>query len=403
MYLSAALIIVSLSVLVRATPTLSRSGLAIPISKRSRVRDVNGDVDIERLQNSVSHSVKKINFGFQAYEQNTGSRHPSAPDVKLSEKRHVGSDPLVDLEWYSYLSVGTPATTFTVNFDTGSSDMFIPSTACDSSCDGHTWYDPENSSTEHDIGTPFYMQYGDGAWVNGTAYTDDVTIAGYTAKNQTFGAATSYSDRFTYPGWQPDGKLGLGFPSISAYTASPLLNSLVDQRVLPKNSFGLCPTELYIGGTNSQLYKGDFTYVPVTQAGFWQTDIGALYLNEQQIARNITAIIDSGTSMIIGDSKTIQAFYDQIHGSYLIGSGYYSIPCSFDSKISLHFGGTSFVVQNSTFNLGTYNSDPNACVGSFVANDEFGLWILGDVFLENVYTEFDIGNQRLGFAQAIPA
>ncbi|KAF8266582.1 acid protease [Lactarius quietus] len=401
MYLSATLILASLSVLVGATPTLSRSGFAIPISKRSRVRDANGVVDIERLQRSVSHRINKINHGFQAYEKNTGTRHPSAHKVKPSEKHDIGSEPLVDLEYYSYISVGTPAKNFSVSFDTGSSDMFLPSTACDSSCDGHTLYDPRNSSTEYDLGTPFYVGFGGGAWVNGTLFTDDVTIAGYTAENQTLGAATSYAGGFTYPGWQPDGLVGLAFPSISGYAgATPFFHSLVAQRVLPTNSFGLCPTELYIGGTNSQLHKGNFTYVPVTQEGYWQTNIDAIYLHGQKIAGTMGTIVDSGTYMIVGDNKTVQAFYNRIPGSYLIGSGYYSIPCSFNSEITFQFGSANFVVQNNTFNLGTYNSDPNACVGALVAKD-FGLWILGDVFLKTVYTEFDVGNKRLGFA--IPA
>ncbi|KAF8266882.1 acid protease [Lactarius quietus] len=398
MQLSATLIFAFLSYFVEATPTqsLARSGFAIPISRRSRVRDVNGGVKIERLQSSINNSIKKIYHGFQAFEQNTGSSHPFAPDVKLSEKRDVGSDPIIDSEWYGSISVGTPAKTFTVNFDTGSSDLFLPSTACDSSCDGHTWYDPSQSSTELDLGKPFHLVYGGGDWVNGTLYTDDVTFAGYT--NQTFGAATTLSTAFTYPGWQPDGLLGLAFPGISMSGVTPLFITLVDQGVLPINSFGLCPTELFIGGTNSQLYQGDFTYVNLTQEGFWQTNIDGLYLSGQQIAGTINTIIDSGTSMILGDNKTVQAFYGQIPGSKAIGSGYHSIPCSFDSEISFQFNGTSFVIEPKAFNFGTYSSDTNDCVGALVAKDELPFWVLGDAFLKTVYVEFDAGNKRLGFA-----
>jgi hypothetical protein len=155
--------------------------------------------------------------------------------------------------------------------------------------------------------------------------------------------ATSYSDGFKYPAWPSDGILGLGFPSLSEYHATPLFNTLVTQGVLPTNSFGLCPSELYIGGTNNKLYKGSFTYVPVTVAvrfcievprfgvndhtfqGFWQTVFDGLYVNGQKISGTTNMIIDSGTSMIMGDTTTVQAFYAQIPGSTLITGkpGYY--------------------------------------------------------------------------------
>ena len=134
MHLSATLIITSLSFFVGATPILSGSGFAIPISQRTRgVKDANGSVDMTRLQGSVSQSIafvfltisiprptsynrcvsRKINRGFQTYEKNTGTRHPSAPELSHSEKRSTGSDTLVDFKWYSNISVGTPAKTFT--------------------------------------------------------------------------------------------------------------------------------------------------------------------------------------------------------------------------------------------------------------------------------------------------
>ena len=57
MYLSTALIIASLSFFVQAT-TASRSGFAIPLTRRSEFRDADGVVDMARLQLSVSHSIK---------------------------------------------------------------------------------------------------------------------------------------------------------------------------------------------------------------------------------------------------------------------------------------------------------------------------------------------------------
>lgn len=38
------------------------------------------------------------------------------------------------------------------------------------------------------------------------------------------------------------------------------------------------------------------------------------------------------------------------------------------------------------------------CVGAVVAADGIPFWVLGDTFLRGVYTAFDMGSQRVGFA-----
>lgn len=67
---------------------------------------------------------------------------------------------------------------FTVDFDTGSADLVLPDQACDSTCDGHTRYDPTASSTSVDLGRTFQLVYGDGSNVNGTQYADNVYMGG---------------------------------------------------------------------------------------------------------------------------------------------------------------------------------------------------------------------------------
>lgn len=62
--------------------------------------------------------------------------------------------------------------------------------------------------------------------------------------------------------------MGLGYQSISDYNSPPLFQTLVAQGSVthPQFAFKLADTgaELYLGGTDSSLYKGYFTYVPVT-------------------------------------------------------------------------------------------------------------------------------------------
>ncbi|KAH9029006.1 acid protease [Lactarius pseudohatsudake] len=407
MYLSATLVIATLSFFAEAQLT-SRSGVAIPITKRMQVRDANGIADIAKLQRGIRHSLAKFDHGFQAYEKNTGAPHPSAPKMKRADlEKRIGGEPLTNdnfVYWYASISVGTPAQKFTVDFDTGSALMFLPGSDCDNSCKDHVLY---NNASATNLGEPFEVRYGDGTTdiVNGSLYTDDVTIAGYTANNQTFGVATHLAGVFGAEFFLPDGLVGLAFPSISPYKATPVFQTLVAQGSLPSNTFGFYfakqGSELFLGGTNNELHDGNFTYVPVTNEGYWETNVDALYLDGWKVAGVRDSIIDTGTTMILGDAKTVKTIYSHIPGSKPapadIPPGLYFVPCSFNSTIAVQFGGAKFVIPPKTFNLGALSGGD--CLGGIGAvDDATPFWIIGDVFLQNVYTEFDVGNKRIGFA-----
>ena len=83
------------------------------------------------------------------------------------------------------------------------------------------------------------------------------------------GSAFSYSEGFAMDEFPPDGLMGMAFPSISDFNASPLIHTLIAQNKTDDAvfSFKLAKngSELFIGGANNASYKGNFTYVNVTQ------------------------------------------------------------------------------------------------------------------------------------------
>ncbi|KAH9041254.1 aspartic peptidase domain-containing protein, partial [Lactarius pseudohatsudake] len=72
------------------------------------------------------------------------------------------------------------------------------------------------------------------------------------------------------------------------------------------------------------------------------------------------------------------------------------VPCDFNTSVSITFSGTVFEMSASTFCLGREYSDSTTCIGGIFASDRF--WIIGDVFLRNIFTTFDLGNNSVGFA-----
>ncbi|CAF3032245.1 unnamed protein product [Rotaria sp. Silwood2] len=132
------------------------------------------------------------------------------------------------------ISIGTPAQNFRINFDTGSSDLWVPSSSCHSSCNGFNKYTSTQSTTYVANGRRFSIIYGDGSSANGSFSIDTVTINGIAVHNQTFAECTflrGMSNNIN------DGILGLAYPNLTTGGENPLFYNMWSQGLIPEAIF----------------------------------------------------------------------------------------------------------------------------------------------------------------------
>jgi cathepsin D len=55
--------------------------------------------------------------------------------------------------------------------------------------------------------------------------------------------------------------------------------------------------------------------------GYWQGSFDGISVNGKTVVNSESAIIDTGSTQVVGDSTSVQAIYDQIAGSKYNGSG----------------------------------------------------------------------------------
>lgn len=247
----------------------------------------------------------------------------------LARLRNGDEVPLVnylDAQYYGDIQLGTPPQTFSVIFDTGSSNLWVPSSKCswfNLACRLHHRYSAGRSSTYKVNGTKFAIQYGTGS-LSGFFSEDVLTWGGIPVPHQTFGEAVSQPG-LTFVTAKFDGILGMGFPNIAVGGALPPFNNMMQQDLVeePVFSFWLNrdPTgaqggELVLGGVDPKHYTGDHTWVPVTREGYWQFKMDSMSLPGSQglCAGGCAAIADTGTSLLAGPSKDVDQINDALGG-----------------------------------------------------------------------------------------
>lgn len=355
------------------------------------------------------------------------------------------------MQFFGTLRVGTPPQQFRVIFDTGSSDVWVPSESC-RACAGIRRYHAHRSTSHHrDNNTTteserFDVHYGSGK-VSGDVMEETIRLgtSGLEITGVRIGAADHQGAEIQR--FQTEGIVGLGMGSLARVTTPNLFQLLAQSEgydlplvfslyinPLPNHQ---PPSQLIFGGVDDALVGGDevtWFHFPVLQDkytsayGFWslrlhKVTIGGLntvvstqmprasrhyHMNQGPIA-----IIDSGTSLILLPADAFEtavhvmreALGDRFKDTSQRSGRYSCQRCSHQDFPDLVFafatGGPEsigpepqeFVLQGQDY----VRCEHQVCTPQLGLSSSH-LFVLGDVFLRTYYTSFDFTNKQIGFA-----
>ena len=321
----------------------------------------------------------------------------------------------MDVQYYGPIQLGDPPQTFQVCFDTGSSNLWVPSASCPDSneaCQTHNSYNSKKSTSYVKDGRDFHIEYGSGK-MSGYVSQDTLRIAGITAENVSFSEAlVEPGTDFVYAEF--DGILGLGFPELSVLG---LQKSLFEHvfKVTERKMFafwiGLKKNThlggvLMLGGYDSSFIEGPVVWVPITEQGYWQFDLKSVALGSavHHLHHGTSAIADTGTSLIYGPIREVEMIAESMGFEGANSFGEYITSCdNVDSYPPLSFGlaGHTFTIESEDYFM---DLGKNECMLGLMGDPELTVykqWIMGDVFLAKYVSIYDVENQRLGLGAAV--
>jgi cathepsin D len=335
--------------------------------------------------------------------------------VSVEDPVEVPINDFQNAQYYGPISIGTPPQKFNVVFDTGSSNLWVPSKKCaftNLACKTHSKYDSSKSSSYVANGTAFAIRYGSGS-LTGTTSQDTVTMGSVSVPNVLFAEAVK-EPGVAFLAAHFDGIMGFGFPEISVNGMTPFFQAALASGAIkePKFAFSLAKDasassggELTLGGVDSTKFTGDFTYTPITIKGYWQFAVSGVSVGGASFAGETKAIADTGTSLLAIPKSSLTSLLTKFPSGAVkpLAAGEYTVDCSKVSDmptLSFTIGGKTFDLEGADYVLKVQTECLLGVMGIDVPPPRGPLWILGDVFLRKYYTVFDYGNSQIGFATA---
>ncbi|KAJ2228115.1 aspartic proteinase precursor [Coemansia sp. RSA 1722] len=366
---------------------------------------------LQRYANTGSYIAQKY-FGAGALDKLSLEHSNIVPlNSDGSASFGVPISNFMNAQYYGEIDIGTPPQTFKVVFDTGSSNLWVPSQECSSiACFFHAKYDHSQSSSYKANGTDFAIRYGSGS-LEGYMSRDTLNVGGIEVEAQDFAEATK-EPGLTFAFGRFDGIFGLGYDTISVLHTVPPFYHMVSRGLIdkPMFSFYLSDTnkgdgegEMVLGGYNDQHFEGELQWANVRRKGYWEVDLEKVKFGDDEIMmENTGAAIDTGSSLLVLPTTLSDLINKQI-GAKKNFAGQYVVDCASVASLppfTMQFGGKEYALDAEDYVLNVQGQCISGFMGMDIPEPLGPIWIIGDVFLRKFYSVYDLGKNRVGFAKA---
>ena len=309
-----------------------------------------------------------------------------------------------DFSYFATVTFGSNNKPLQLLLDSGAANTWVMGSDCTTkSCETHSTYGPSDSTTLKVSSNTFAFSYGSGE-VSGVIVTDNMAFAGHTI-SLTFGTASQTSD--TFEDYPMDGILGLGRDASNAAKGDTFMETVAAAKIIPAKQYGMSLQresdgsmygEINFGAPDTSKYDGDLQFTNTVSSGsFWEIPCDDITVDGTPVKlTGNTAIIDSGTTYILIPPADAKQLHASIPGAVQENDAQWNIPCNTDLDIQFVFSGQGYSVSPKDY-VGP-KVGGGLCSSHFVGTQGSGpdQWIVGDVFMKNVYTLFDFDEARIG-------
>jgi cathepsin D len=197
-----------------------------------------------------------------------------------------------------------------------------------------------------------------------------------------------------------DGILGLAYDSISVNNLKTFVTSsnLVDKSFAFYLHLDTEKSYMTIPSYDPNVNEGQFRFHNVVEKKYFSLNLTGIKNGNTNIdASGYKAVIDSGTSVLVGPTKLVNELNKGININ-LDCSGAYDNP-----DIAFQIDGIDYVLTPQDYVLKITQNGVTQCQNSIMGQNFgplFKYFILGDTFMRRYYSYFDMNTDRVGFIDA---